>query len=197
MLNKFEIVSNPYEQHLRQIKDNDKLAVAVSFEHLKNEEQITRLNLFCFESPNHIYEYPLKILTSKNFQFLCELNGFIEMVSETGFIVKWLKGYKFEPILESETLLQFMEIKLEMFSVFIVICGSLCVIASLVAALEITAHKKVQMKTVTKFWRIVEMILNPYRYLLFKFAVDMMKKENRKKFLKNRKKQLAKIKVQK
>lgn len=165
MLDKFEIITNPY-QHLRELQFDERLAVGVSFEHVQNDELVNRQNIFCFESPNHIYSYSMNVLTSKDFPYLAELNRFIKMASESGLVVKWLKGYTFGSVPEKKSSSEYVEVKLEMYVYLVLIALSLQILACLIAIIESTAFKKIHMDNARPFWRIIEMTVNPYRYFL-------------------------------
>lgn len=165
------VVSNPYE-HLAELEWNDRVAVAVSLENAKNDESVTRLDPFCFNGPNHIYEYPLKILTSKRFPFMRELNRFIEMTNETGFIVKWLKGIQFGPICDKKPLFEYIEVTFEMFAVFLVIVSSMNLFTGFIFIIEKIAFKEIHMQNVKPLWRFVDMMINPNRYYLVEFFVE-------------------------
>lgn len=171
MRRKFEIVSNPYE-HLQHLQWNDKLAVAVSLETVKNEDFISKLNLFCFSSPNRIYEYPLKILAKKRFAHMIKLNRFLEMTSESGLIVKWLKGFNFDAS-EKEPLYQYVVVELETFLVLVVVTVCLQIFAFFVIILERKAYMKIHTRTDTPAWRFIDKTINPDRYFLMENLYDI------------------------
>lgn len=158
----------------------------MSLEEVKNEGLISRLGLYCFKSPNHIHEYSLKILASKNFPLLTELNQFIQMATEAGLIVKWLKGYRFASMYEKKPLFEYIEVKMEMFVCFVIIVGSLQVFTCFIGTLEKIAYEKIQLQKVSPFWRRVDIAINPYRYLVFG-NYNAPKEDRPKKFGKSKK----------
>lgn len=168
LLREFITVSNPYE-YLEELEWNDKLAVAVSLANVKNEGTITRLNLFCFDSFDHIYEYQLKILASKRFPFMIELNRFIEMVNEAGLTVKWLKGIQFESIYEKKPLFEYIEVKAEVIACFLVIMAAAYLFASFIIILEKIAFNENRMEHVKPLWKFIELMISPYRWFYVKF----------------------------
>lgn len=164
-------MSNPYE-HLQHLHWNDKLAVAVSLETVKNDDFISKLNLFCFNGPNRIYEYPLKILAKKHFPHMVKLNRFLEMASESGLIVKWLKGFNFD-VSEKEPLYQYVAVEFETFLVLIVITTCMQIIAFFVIILERRAYMKIHTQTDTPTWRFIDKTINPDRYFLMENLYDI------------------------
>lgn len=145
------------------------LAVAVSKANVKNDEIFARLNPFCFNGPNHIYEYPLKILAAKRFPFMSELNRFIEMANEAGLIVKWLEGIHFGPICEKKPLFEYIEVTFEMFAVFLVIIHGMNLFTGFILIIERIAFKEIHMQNVKPVWRFVDMMINPERYFWVEF----------------------------
>lgn len=166
MLSKYEIVSNPFE-HLQHLQWNDSLAVAVSLENAKNDEIVSRLNIFCFNGPSRIYEYPLKILTKKHFKHMTKLNRFLEMTIESGLIVKWLKGFNFD-LSEKEPLYQYAIVEMESFLMVVVITSCLHAVAFLLIYLERKTYMKIHRETVSRTWQIVDKTINPDRYFLMR-----------------------------
>lgn len=168
MLHKFVTVSNPYE-YLHELEWNDKLAVGVSLGNMQNDEIMSRLNLYCFDRLNHIYEYPLKILASKRFQFMVQLNRFIEMANEAGLTVKWLKGIRFGPISEEKPLFEYAVVSIEVFIVFLIIIFSMFVFTVFVFTIEKITFNKIHSENITKLWKFVDMMINSKRYFLVEF----------------------------
>lgn len=161
----FEIFESPYD-YLRQLTWNDHLAVAISLERVKNEQLISRLNLHCLSSPNNIHEYPLKILASKEYPFLTELNQFIQMAIENGLIVKWLKGIRLTPSSEKTSLYEYSGVSFESLVILIAIWCCIHLFNCFIAVVEKIAYEKVHVEKVQSFWRYVEMSINPDRYFL-------------------------------
>lgn len=94
MLNRFEVVENA-SIYFEELKWNNKLAVAVSYEesHSKTKDVPFEFKkeFYCFAHKDIIYEYSLKMLVRKDFRLLKELNNFIKYANECGLIDKWLK----------------------------------------------------------------------------------------------------------
>lgn len=165
ILRRFKIVESPYD-HLRQLQYNDKLAVAVSMERVKNEDLISRIDIYCFNHPDLIYGYPLKILVSKEFRYLTELNQLIQMASESGLIVKWLKKFAFGPISDKPPLFVYTEINMESFMCFIIFMLLMQSFVIFLGVLEKRAYDKIHEPNVRSIWIYTDMALNPYRYFL-------------------------------
>ncbi|XP_031634347.1 uncharacterized protein LOC116347768 [Contarinia nasturtii] len=94
-LDQFKMVYQPSD-YIDQLEWNDKLAVALSRELSRSptgKDNDSSLKIYCFEHPNNIYEYPLKVLMHKKFSYAKELNTFIRFARECGLIDKWLKEY--------------------------------------------------------------------------------------------------------
>lgn len=72
---------------LKQLNQNQQLAIAISREHVRNSH--SNLHVFCFEQSDMIYDYALKFLVRKDFPYLNEFNEFIRMTSARGLIKKW------------------------------------------------------------------------------------------------------------
>lgn len=168
MLREFVTVSNPYE-YLSELEWNDKLAVAVSLANVENDENILKLDLFCFNNQNHIYEYPLKMFASKQFPFMVELNRIIKMATESGLIVKWLKGIQYGPICEIKPLFEYIDVTFEMFAVFLVIISSMYLFTIFILIIERITFKEIQLQNVRPLWRFTDMMINAKRYYLVEF----------------------------
>lgn len=163
MLHKFVTVSDPYE-HLPELGWNDKLAVAVSLANVKNNEDFLRLDLFCFRGANHIYEYPLKILASRHFHFMAELNRIIEMATESGLTVKWLKGIQNGPIREIKPLFEYIEVTFEMFAAFLVIVAVMFIFTIFILVVERITFRNIRMQNIKPIWKFSDMMINSKRY---------------------------------
>lgn len=161
-------VSNPYE-YLSELEWNNKLAVAVSRANVKNDENILRLDLFCFNARHHIYEYPVKMLASKRFPFMAELNRIIEMATESGLTEKWLKGIQYGPICEIKPLFEYVEVTIEMFVTFQVIVVSMYLFTIFILIVERIAFKQIHKENVRPLYRFADMMINPKRYFLVEF----------------------------
>lgn len=171
LLRNYEIVSNPYE-HLQHLEWNDTLAVAVSLETVKNDELFSRLNIICFNAPNRIYEYPLKILAKKRFAHLVKLNRFLELASEAGLIVKWLKGFNFD-MSEKEPLYEYAEVEVEIFFILGVITTCLHIIAILLIILEWKTFMKIHTQTNARAWQLIDKMIDSDRYFLKESLYDI------------------------
>lgn len=176
LLRRFEVIDNLNEQ-LQQLEWNDKLAVAVSSVQAQEEKQSLKSGYYCFKSPNHIHEYSLKILASKDFPYLTELNNLIQMACDTGLIMKWLKNYRTKLIFEIKPLYEYTEVTVDKFTYFIIIGLILNLLASVVGLIERIVYEKVFVENVGRnsFWRYIEMVINPHRYFFFGNFITVIK----------------------
>lgn len=101
-----------------------------------------------------------------NFPLINELNQFIEQAKDSGLITKWLKGNRFEPFLEKPPEFQFIEINWVAIITLFSICLSILSLASVVLIIEIIVDKKVRAKNSARYWRYIEMSIDPYRHFL-------------------------------
>lgn len=166
-MEKFEI-TNDQNYNLRQLEWNSKLAVATSLERVRKMQLKSELKLYCFNNPNNIYEYSLKILMKKDFALVNELNRFIRYASDGGLIVKWLKGNTFISDSEKSSKFGFSEAHLNslLFN-GIIFCG-VSTLSMIVFIAEMLVYKNVQKNVSSTFWRYCQMFIDPYRYFLLK-----------------------------
>lgn len=160
------MLDNPNE-YLHHLEWNDELAVAVSKGQLLDVELVSNLSLYCFNSPNLIYGYPLKIMTSKEFQFLDELNRFIQMTTDSGLITKWLKGNSFGSVVSNkQPLHNYVEVELESAAAFLVMYFFIMLLVLAAAIVEKITFHKVQLPNVGPIWKYIGMLVDPHRYFL-------------------------------
>lgn len=163
LLQKFEIFKNP-NVYLHRLEWDSELAVAVSREQVKNNESLSKLQIYCFENPNHIYEYPMKILTSKKFGYLNELNRFIQMSSESGLIDKWLKGSEFKNLGKEIYQSQYIKVDFDVFIVLVVFISLMLLFSFYVFYVERSIDKRNITKSDSPFWRIIKIIIDADRH---------------------------------
>lgn len=96
---------------------------------------------------------------------MVKLNRFLEMASEAGLIVKWLKGFNFD-VSESEPQYQYAVVEVEIFFILGIITTCLHIIAFLVIILERKAFMKIHTQTNARAWQLIDKIINPNRYFL-------------------------------
>lgn len=158
----FEIFNDP-NIYLSRLEWDSKLAVAVSREQLRNDESLSRLHIYCFENPNHIYEYPMRVLTTKKFRFLSQLNRFIKMTTESGLIGKWLKKIQFGQFGQGKTAPIYTEVDMEVIWVLVVIIAILLLFSTYVLY-ERAMAKRHKDKSNARIWRIIKMLIDPDRH---------------------------------
>lgn len=168
-LHRFELVQRP-EEYFKQLDWDDKLAVAVSHQlsfspiHIGNDRFDPKKMIYCFDSENSIHEYAMKILMSKTFPFINELNRFILSASESGLITKWLMKYRSLTVKESSS--EFAIFKAESLIVQVFISLGMLLFAFVVVILEGIVHEKARAENEIRFWYYLEIIIDPYRHFL-------------------------------
>lgn len=163
MLQNFEIFNDP-NIYLKRLEWDNKLAVAVSREQMRNDETLSGMHIYCFKNPNHIYEYPMRILTTKKFRHLSQLNRFIEMISESGLIGKWLRGIQFGQFGEKKSQIKYSEVDMEVIWVLMVIIAILMLFSTYVLYVERAMDKRDKNKPNARIWRIIKMLIDPDRH---------------------------------
>ena len=164
-LNKF-IITNETDEYLEQLDWNYKLAVASSMERAQYFKSKRHFDVYSFTHPNQIHVYALKFLMRPNFPFANELNKFIEHATDGGLINKWRTKYQshFKPKYQDETFF----FKIENYLLIMVIFAHLIFLANFIFVLERIVFKRVQMRRWRRFWRFVEMMIDPDRHFLLK-----------------------------
>lgn len=102
----------------------------------------------------------------KDFALINELNEFILRATDSGLINKWLRGKKFETLKEKPQQFQNISIGISSIIVLLFICTGMLVFALSFFIIEIIVDKKVREEISARFWRYIEMSIDPYRYFL-------------------------------
>lgn len=144
---------------------DNKLAVATSFEQIRNDRQLSK-SVYCFDEANNIQIYPLMFHMRRDFPLQSELNKFIKYMTENGLTNKWDKKNIFGSILEKTPKYQYIEITLQIHLVTECILISLLLSTLLVLLIELFVYKKARAQNANRFWRYIEMMIDPYRYFL-------------------------------
>lgn len=152
-------------EYLNQLNWNNKLAVATSLERVQNDRLILKW-VHCFDESTNIQKYPTRIFMRNDFPFQIDLNKFIERVIENGLVVKWAKRNIFGCFKEQASQQQYIEYTFESQVVLCQITIGLLLFASLVLIFERIVHKKAQANNTSRFWRYIEMSIDPNRYFL-------------------------------
>lgn len=165
-LNKF-IIINDIDVYLERLDWNYKLAVVSSIERAQYFTTKRHFDLYSFNHPNQVYGYTLKFLMRPHFPLANELNRlFIGQASESGLINNWLNNYRsqFKTKYQSEI----MYLKLENATLMLVIAAFLWLSSLSVCLLERIVFRKVRTVGSRRFWRYIEMIIDPDRHFLEK-----------------------------
>lgn len=163
-MQQFEISDN-LNEHLLGLEWNDKLAIVSSHMDIQYDKYLPSL-VFCFNHPNIIHTYSLKMLMHKRFPLAKELDKFIQRSFEVGLMAKWLGGNAHEIPLEKPPKFQFIQIVLETISFTVVLSMALILFSISVLLIEIIIDKRVRAIDSNKLWRYIEMMIDPHRYFL-------------------------------
>lgn len=148
---------------LTELQNNLHSAVAVSHSYVLNTRQTGELNIQCLKNAETIYEYGLKILMKKDFQYVDDLNKLLRHADEAGLIKKWLSireaKFKSGPTKVDPLNLKFLE-------VFFYILGASAVLTTTIFIWEMIIHEKAREFNRSKFWVWAEIFIDPERYFL-------------------------------
>lgn len=165
MIEKFKICTN-LDECLTQLEDNSKLAVAISLAHAHSSHFIPSSQFYCFKDPEIIYKYGLKFWIRQSFPYLKELNEFIRMADAGGLIKKWysnkLTGVPSHMRMDNS----YKQLKLKHFHGAILIWGMLVAALICIFILERIVHAKARAPNALRFWKIVEMLIDPDRHFM-------------------------------
>lgn len=159
-------ITNASNEYLEQLDWDEKLAVVSSFERAQYFKTKNNFDSYCFTHPNIVYEYATKFLCRPHFPFANELNKFIEQATDGGLINRWRTNYQshFNPKYQDEA----FYFKIENYLLIMVILVHMIFLSYFVFVLERIVFKRVQLRGWRKFWRFVEMIIDPDRHFLLK-----------------------------
>lgn len=164
MLEEFKTYPN-IDHCLKILSQNHWFAAAISREHARNNDLISFSQLHCFDQTEVIYEYALKFLVNKNFSYLTELNTFIRRASASGLIEKWHKSYSNRTFYKQKPN-HFTQLRVNnlqgVFSLLFLFIMTHC--SALL--LEMFIHKKANEINSFRFYKIIELIIDPDRHFL-------------------------------
>lgn len=160
-LMKFKICKN-LDECLSRLIENSKLAVAISREHAHNSLFISPSQFYCFEKSENIYGYGLKFLVHTNSTFLNDLNEFIQRIIESGLKGKWHSDNQIsnpKKYIEES----YGQLKAEqLLGIYIIWIIGISVIIT-IYMLERLVYKKVRTLNASRYWKFIEMIIEPDR----------------------------------
>lgn len=160
VLNKF-IITNATDEYLEQLDWNNKLAVVSSLKRAQYFRLQHRFDIYSFTYPNQIYEYTLKFLMRPNFPFANDLNRFIQQATEGGLINKWINNYRWHLKVADQN--EIVYIKFQNWALFLGILLIVWLFLISLFMLERTVHKKVRTIGSRRFWKYIEMMIDPVR----------------------------------
>lgn len=153
---------------LSRLHHNSRLSVKISREKAHKSRLISASQIHCFDKSEVIFDYSLKFLMQRNFQYINELNKFIEMATAGGLIKKWHSDSRIRPHDNYDNTKSFRSTKLESYYGILLLWMPLCVYCIFTHHLEITVLKKLRMVGSTRIWVLIEMMIDPYRHFLLK-----------------------------
>lgn len=163
-----------------KLQYNPKMAVAISREYVSSNRYYNFS--YCFSRQEIIHSHTVKFMVRKNFFHLIQLNTFIQMTYTGGLIEKW-KSINDAQIHRISSGIEYNHLTFDHFRGMCFIWVSLILTAFLVFLLEKYIHKKNRQPNSSRFWKIIEMTIDPYRYFMLE---DKMILSNKNKTLKNR-----------
>lgn len=102
----------------------------------------------------------------KDFALQSELNRFIERASQHGLLMRWIKKSSFSSYLEKPPKFIYFEIAMDthkfaqlFFFLFVLISTSSFIVERIV-------YKKVRANGASRWWRYMEVLIDPNRYFL-------------------------------
>lgn len=163
MLEKFQTCVN-LDECLSKL---DKMStIAISREHAFGHfDTQSNTAIYCFKKTEIIYEYSLKFLIRKEFSYFNELNRFIGMASAGGLIKKWHTDCMIpKKVHLNHNEMIYRTVKLENLQAILMILFIFVTFSFLVLSLECFVYKKVTGSNPSRFWLIVQMIIDPDRH---------------------------------
>lgn len=156
-------MTNDTNAYLRQLKWDDKLAVATTIEQMPPSFESMA---YCFDYFENFYEYSLSILMRKDFPLSAELNEFIQQASDNGFIAIWLKQNQLQSPIQTEIdKKEFQPVNMDTMYYLVIFYLVISVGLLLIVTAERFIYEKVRCENSAKIWRVLEMAIDPYRYL--------------------------------
>lgn len=141
------------------------LAIVMSREYFHYNQLSRTLPIFCYENSDIIYDYSIKLLVSKKFMLLRELNEFMRMASEGGLIEKWRRSSRIR-FSSKHNILNFKPIQMAQFSGLLIIYCVPVFLLVLLLIIENIGHKKVNQPNSSRIWILIEKLIDSERYFL-------------------------------
>lgn len=161
MLKNVEICDN-LDLCLSELQRNLKVALNISRKHAYKSYSESQFEFYCFKEES-IYEYALILLVRKDFPFLNELNGFIQMASSSGIIEKWHSNDQTRIHLKHKEKM-FKQLKMINFIGLYCVWWILLILTFFTVIWERLVYEKVSSSNKSKFWIILEMAIDSVRH---------------------------------
>lgn len=141
---------------------DDELAVIVSRQYVHNKHLMENTNIHCFNEPEILYSYGLKVFMRKDCRFINELNNFIKNAVEGDLIKNWLAIEELHLQYDQVASQYNIQNVIGLLTVFVILytLSFLCFIS------EIIIYKKVSQTNPSTFWFIAKIFIDPERYFL-------------------------------
>lgn len=164
MIDSFKVCEN-LDVCLRQLIDNEELAVAVSREYIRNKNINLTSQIYCFDKHETLYNYAMTFLIRDDFNYTKQLNAFIQEVDANGLVEKWRSNGRIgnRNKIKEKVYNQF---GLKDFYGMSIIGGALALTAILSLLLEMFAYKKARKSRNSELWRKVERLFDSKRYFM-------------------------------
>lgn len=154
-------------QCLKQLHLNPTLAVAIPREFGRSIREHLNFPFHCFRRPEIIHSFALKFRLHEDFLYKNELNEFLIVATETGLIEKWRSDTRTRfdrryAVEEVENGLM----TLDNLSGILILWALLNVIVALLFLLEIIVYRQVKRHNARRFWKAIEIIIDPDRHFM-------------------------------
>ena len=166
VIKNFKITMN-LDERLSQVNENPKLAVAISLAHVQSYRLDFPSQLYCFQNSEIIHKYALKFFIRNDFRYLKQLNKFVEMAHAGGLIKHWYSN-KLMKITQNRVRAERSYNQLELrhfygtFSLYLTIA----MVPILALILERIVYAKARARNAKRFWKTIEMLIDPERYFM-------------------------------
>lgn len=162
LLEKFQFCED-IDVCLNQIESNEKLAVAVSYEHVRSSLLLLKSKIHCFDKNESIQEFAVRFLVRKNFTFTNQLNDVIRFANDNGLIVHWLEMNRMIPHFHDNPTV--LSIYVDIQAVWIVFTSLIGFAVFVLIAERIIHRKSIEINN-GRFWFIAEILIHPDRQFL-------------------------------
>lgn len=143
---------------------SDKIAVGVSRHHAMNYPLVPFTELTCFNEYPPIYTYFISMFVHENYQRREDIFQLTQRAFESGLFIKWHREIQLKPKPIADY--QWEPFQIEHMGAAVLASISVLGFAVGFFILEIISFRKIHERNPSRFWIIIEMIINNKRYFL-------------------------------